>query len=64
MALRVSVELTHTGPSFEAVTCGKALTVTLTDATVEQPFAEVTVTLYVPPVFTVVDCVVAPLDQK
>ena len=44
---------------------GNALTTTLVPAEVPmQPFVFVTVTLYEPVVFTVIDCVVAPFDQR
>src|SRR5512140_3983213 len=44
---------------------GSGLTETRCAAEVaEQPFASVTVTLYVPATETVIDCVVAPVDQR
>ncbi len=44
---------------------GFALTVTVVDADVAlQPLAFVTVTLYEPDVVTLIDCVVAPFDQR
>jgi len=44
---------------------GFALTVTVVDAEVAlQPLALVTVTLYEPDVVTLIDCVVAPFDQR
>ena len=53
------------GPPAVMVGDGGGLTVTLVAAEVaEQPFASVTVTLYAPAALTVMDCVVAPLDQR
>ena len=44
---------------------GLALTVTVVAADVAlQPLAFVTVTLYEPEVVTLIDCVVAPFDQR
>jgi len=44
---------------------GLALTVTVVAADVAlQPLAFVTVTLYEPDVVTLIDCVVAPFDQR
>ena len=44
---------------------GFALTVTVVAAEVAlQPLAFVTVTLYEPEVVTLIDCVVAPFDQR
>jgi hypothetical protein len=44
---------------------GNALTTTLVGAELPlQPFASVTVTLYEPVAFTVIDCVMAPFDQR
>jgi hypothetical protein len=44
---------------------GAALSVTTYGADVAvQPLASVTVTVYVPPAVTVIDCVVAPVDQR
>jgi hypothetical protein len=52
------------GPLMVGV-AGVGLTVTAKDAEVEeQPAALVTVTLYVPGVETMIDCVVAPVDQR
>ena len=42
---------------------GSGFTVTEVDADAEQPFAFVTVTLYVPEEVTVMDCEVAPFDH-
>jgi hypothetical protein len=44
------------GRGFEVTACAAEVA--------EQPFASVTVTLYVPPAETVIDCVVAPVDQR
>ena len=44
---------THTGPLFEAVALPPCSTFTTVVATDTQPFAPVTVTLYVPPIAAV-----------
>ena len=47
------------------VVSGSGLTVTVVAADVAlQPLAFVTVTLYEPEVVTLIDCVVAPFDQR
>ena len=54
----------HTAVGLVTVIVGKAFTVTLVAADVaEQPFASVNVTVYEPLVLTVIDWVVAPVDQ-
>src|SRR5512140_1196090 len=64
--VRVIVEpaQNEAGPLMVGV-AGVGLTVTTWAADVaEQPLASVTVTLYEPPAETVIDCVVAPVDQR
>ena len=49
-------------PLIEILAVGKAFTVTVVgDEAVKQPLTLVTVTLYVPPILTVIACVIAPL---
>jgi hypothetical protein len=53
------------GPFAVISAVGSGLTVTVVAAEVAlQPFAFVMVTLYEPPAVTLMDCVVAPLDQR
>jgi hypothetical protein len=53
------------GPDALMVGAGAVCTVTVVAEDVaEQPFAFVTVTLYAPELLTVIDCVVAPFDQR
>jgi hypothetical protein len=53
------------GPEGAIAATGRSLTVTTRGAEVVlQPLAFVTVTVYVPEVVGVIDCVVAPLDQR
>lgn len=51
------------GPSGVIVATGFGVTVTLMEAEPVQPFALVTITEYVPDVFAVMFCVVAPVDH-
>ena len=53
------------GPDGLIILLGEAFTVTAVpvDAFVQPPLC-VTVTVYVPAVFTLIDCVVAPVDHK
>jgi hypothetical protein len=53
------------GPSADTVAAGSDDTATFVAALVAlQPFASVVATLYPPLVATVIDCVVAPFDQR
>ena len=53
------------GPFAVIVGAGSGVTVTATGVDVAlHPFASVTATLYAPEAFTVIDCVVAPFDQR
>src|SRR6185436_18527608 len=53
------------GPPAVIVALGSAFTVTVVGAEVAlQPLASVTVTLYEPLALTLMDCVVAPFDQR
>jgi hypothetical protein len=53
------------GPSAETAAAGSGDTVTFVAALVAlQPFASVVATLYAPLAATVIDCVVAPFDQR
>lgn len=64
VAVRFNVCPTHKGPLLDAVTVGSGFTVIVVPAEVaEQPLPFVTVTVYVPDEVTVMDCVVAPVDQ-